>query len=248
VEGALARTSVERGTPCASGGWGAGGGREVGRSCRREGPEGRGRGMGEWGEWGEWGSDRLRKNESPRHERIGCFEGCRRIRMTEKSGWCADDLALSRSQPRVRLQVGVPTAPGAGDDDADRKRLKERLKGALDVEKRRKIQKTSSEGEALLEYVFGICKPDRRVGKLGSRWGARSIGRGAAVPGWGEWGGGCAGLVGRPGCPCSSKSRRVIRVALPSTAPLKTVASDRSERKGPIEKGRRIGTAVSALL
>jgi hypothetical protein len=104
----------------------------------------------------------------------------------------------------------VLTAPGAGDDDADRKRLKERLKGALDVEKRRKIKSTSSESEALLEYVFGICKPDRRVGKVGSRWG----------PGRQDGGRGGGSLVGRSGFICSSDSRRGIHGLLPSAAPL----------------------------
>ena len=69
---------------------------------------------------------------------------------------------------------------GSGDDDADRKRLKERLKGALDTEKRRKIH-AKADGEAFLEYVFGICRPDRRVGKLGSRCVSRMVGRPAAM-------------------------------------------------------------------
>jgi hypothetical protein len=40
----------------------------------------------------------------------------------------------------------------------------------LEMEKRQLIQSDVSEGEAWLEYIFGICKPDRRVGKLGSRY------------------------------------------------------------------------------
>ena len=39
----------------------------------------------------------------------------------------------------------------------------------LESEKQLRVRGDISEGEAWLEYIFGICKPDRRVGKLGSR-------------------------------------------------------------------------------
>ena len=40
----------------------------------------------------------------------------------------------------------------------------------LESEKEKLIRVGISEGDAWLEYIFGICKPDQRVGKLGSRW------------------------------------------------------------------------------
>ena len=39
----------------------------------------------------------------------------------------------------------------------------------LESEKEKLIRVGISEGDAWLEYIFGICKPDQRVGKLGSR-------------------------------------------------------------------------------
>ena len=72
----------------------------------------------------------------------------------------------------IVAQVGVHTGVSAGDDDADRKRLKERLKSAIDAEKRRNqgVVVGSKDGQAWLEYLFGICEPDRSIGKLGSRY------------------------------------------------------------------------------
>ena len=58
----------------------------------------------------------------------------------------------------------------AGDDDEDRKRLKERLKGALDSDRRQLHAESMNAAEGWLEYVFGICRPDHRIGKLGSRF------------------------------------------------------------------------------
>jgi hypothetical protein len=58
------------------------------------------------------------------------------------------------------------------DDDAeDRKRLKERLKEALDENKRTRPD-YEVEKEDWLEYIFGICRPDGRIGKEGSRSGS----------------------------------------------------------------------------
>ncbi len=65
--------------------------------------------------------------------------------------------------------VGVTVEANAGDDDADRKRLKERLKEALEVEQKKRPS-NHIEKEPWMEYIFGICKPDGRVGKRGSRY------------------------------------------------------------------------------
>ena len=65
--------------------------------------------------------------------------------------------------------VGVSNEADVGDDDADRKRLKERLKEALEVEENKRSL-NFNEKESWMEYIFGICKPDGRIGKRGSRW------------------------------------------------------------------------------
>ena len=52
-------------------------------------------------------------------------------------------------------------------NDQDRKRMKERLKETLELDKKRFHQEPEREG--WLEYVFGICQADGRVGKARSR-------------------------------------------------------------------------------
>ncbi len=69
----------------------------------------------------------------------------------------------------IATAVGVSVEANAGDDDADRKRLKEKLKEAIEVE-RLVSQVHYIEKESWLEYIFGICKPDGRLGKKGSRY------------------------------------------------------------------------------
>jgi hypothetical protein len=56
------------------------------------------------------------------------------------------------------------------EDAEDRKRLKERLKEALDQTLDSRGKDQDAEKENWMEYIFGICKPDGRVGKEGSRW------------------------------------------------------------------------------
>ena len=56
-----------------------------------------------------------------------------------------------------------------GDDDEDRKRLKEKLKQAIEADRRSRIRPIVSRSEVWLEYIFGICQPDQRIGKRGSR-------------------------------------------------------------------------------
>ncbi len=53
----------------------------------------------------------------------------------------------------------------------DRKRLKEKLKLALASENSANTAKVVRAREEWLDYIFGICKPDRRIGKQGSRCG-----------------------------------------------------------------------------
>jgi hypothetical protein len=63
--------------------------------------------------------------------------------------------------------VGMKLKVSSGDDDEDRKRLKERFKEALDHQKKNIIGEIDVEGYS--EYFFGICKPNGRLGKHGSR-------------------------------------------------------------------------------
>ncbi len=64
--------------------------------------------------------------------------------------------------------------PSVGDDDDDRKRIKERLKEAVENDKRARSRIVNTNKDVTwLEYVFGICEPDKRIGKQGSRWDLR---------------------------------------------------------------------------
>jgi hypothetical protein len=69
----------------------------------------------------------------------------------------------------VATSLGVRTGLGLGDEEEDRRRLKEKLKEALERDRRDRIREVISEREVWLEYLFGICKPDRRTGRRGSR-------------------------------------------------------------------------------
>ena len=64
------------------------------------------------------------------------------------------------------LVGGDPLVKGKGED---RKRLKERLKEAIKTEKL-KSSGLVHDREEWMEYLFGICEPDGRVGKPGSRF------------------------------------------------------------------------------
>ena len=70
---------------------------------------------------------------------------------------------------RIADTVGASVGAGVGNDEEDRKRLKERLKEVLETAQRNRIHKITSEKEKWLEYIFGICRADGRIGKRGSR-------------------------------------------------------------------------------
>lgn len=75
--------------------------------------------------------------------------------------------ALGEKLDRIAEAVGVRPSENSGDDDEDRKRIKERLKEALEIHKRQQ----GLEQAGFVEYFFGICRADGRVGKAGSRFG-----------------------------------------------------------------------------
>ena len=66
------------------------------------------------------------------------------------------------------LGVSLPAAAERRDRAEESKRLKEKLVGALEVESIRRARHERP-SETWAEYVFGICRPDARVGKMGSR-------------------------------------------------------------------------------
>ena len=75
---------------------------------------------------------------------------------------------MDRQLEKIADVVGVKKAGSSGDDDEDRKRLKERLNEALEVHKHGLLM-SEIDVEGWLEYFFGICKPNGRFGKHGSR-------------------------------------------------------------------------------
>jgi hypothetical protein len=74
---------------------------------------------------------------------------------------------LDQRLASISEAVGIKPKVSSGDDDEDRKRLKERFKEALDHQKKHSVSEIEAEGYA--EYFFGICKPNGRLGKHGSR-------------------------------------------------------------------------------
>ncbi len=69
---------------------------------------------------------------------------------------------------KIALALDVKDEANAGDDEEDRKRLKVRLKEAL--ESKRPVTDCSElEASDFLEFYFGICGPNGRTGKHGSR-------------------------------------------------------------------------------
>ena len=76
---------------------------------------------------------------------------------------------LDRTLALVAEAVGVNYLTGEAGDRDDRRRLKEKLKVAMETGQRLTVRQIDSEREMWMEYFFGICKPDGRVGKAGSK-------------------------------------------------------------------------------
>ncbi len=79
--------------------------------------------------------------------------------------------AMDKKMDRIAAAVGLANTglETSGDDVEDRKRLKERLKEAIEKDKASQSREIYKQKEKWAEYVFGICDPDKRVGKNGSR-------------------------------------------------------------------------------
>ncbi len=76
---------------------------------------------------------------------------------------------IDKRLERISASMKIKSDANDGDDDEDRRRLKERLKDAIEVDRRSRIHTIISKKEMWLEYIFGLCSPDQRIGKRGSR-------------------------------------------------------------------------------
>ncbi len=76
---------------------------------------------------------------------------------------------IDRKINMIAAAVGVRLRAKQEEDAEDRKRLKERLKEALMLEKQHHMRVDEDDRESWVEYIFGITKPNGRVGKMGSR-------------------------------------------------------------------------------
>ena len=78
--------------------------------------------------------------------------------------------SLDRKINMIAEAVGVRVRAKEEEDAEDRKRLKERLKEAIAMEKTERLRGVDQEEkEGWAEYVFGITQANGRVGKMGSR-------------------------------------------------------------------------------
>jgi hypothetical protein len=83
--------------------------------------------------------------------------------------------AIDKKLEQIVGAVVVRGPANENDDDEDRKRLKEKLKLAIEADRRSRVRTIVSQGEVWLEYMFGICAPDQRLGKRGSRYDLRRM-------------------------------------------------------------------------
>jgi hypothetical protein len=76
--------------------------------------------------------------------------------------------SIGKKLERIAYALGIRNlnvVDNSADDAEDRKRLIEKLKSAFESSRQKKF----SDKEKWLDYLFGICKPDQRIGKRGSR-------------------------------------------------------------------------------
>lgn len=76
---------------------------------------------------------------------------------------------IEQKLDRISASMGIKSGTDEGDDEEDRRRLKEKLKDAIDLDRRSRVHTIVSQRQVWLEYIFGICSPDQRIGKRGSR-------------------------------------------------------------------------------
>ena len=85
-----------------------------------------------------------------------------------KVNLCMQLHSMERRLDEIADMVGAKPRNAIEDKLEESKRLKEKLKSALELEK---LQlRIFEQKETWMDYIFGICKPDGRVGKMGSKW------------------------------------------------------------------------------
>jgi hypothetical protein len=80
--------------------------------------------------------------------------------------------SIGKKLERIAYALGIRNlnvVDNSADDAEDRKRLMEKLKFAFESSRQKKLSKLESDRDRWLDYVFGICKPDQRIGQRGSR-------------------------------------------------------------------------------
>ena len=111
-------------------------------------------------------------NKQDKHDRDGCIDAVQAITVpveTESLSTKMQLEGLDRTLALVAGALGVRDSNVEGGSGDDRRRLKEKLKAAMESGQRLSVRHIDSEREMWVEYVFGICKPDGRVGKGGSK-------------------------------------------------------------------------------
>ena len=80
-------------------------------------------------------------------------------------------IVMDKKLEKITATMGIRSGANMGDDEEDRKRLKEKLKLAIELDKQSHVtvSKIVSNRELWMEYIFGICSPEPRTGKRGSR-------------------------------------------------------------------------------
>ena len=81
--------------------------------------------------------------------------------------------SLGKKLERIAYVLGIRNlnvVDNSADDAEDRKRLMEKLKVAFENHRQEMFRTKISDREIWLDSVFGICKPDKRIGKRGSRY------------------------------------------------------------------------------
>ena len=80
----------------------------------------------------------------------------------------ADALKVKIKDQSIKGQ-GFDEIPMKDMEKEDRKRLKQRLKDAIEYMHETSTNRSTGKKAGWTEHIFGICRPDGRVGKEGSR-------------------------------------------------------------------------------
>ena len=104
--------------------------------------------------------------ESYQNPELDTPEKCSDIETAEISSKLSE---LKSILSQISGAVGVSIGPDPSDDEEDRRRIKERFRDALERDQHRRIMREETTGDKWMEYIFGISKPDGRIGKVGSR-------------------------------------------------------------------------------